>query len=254
VDPTPTPSRYRPPVSGPPNAESTRPLPIERAAAALEVVLCSGFPTQLIVITILSTFGMRPRLPDGSLSAHFVFALTSIDTVLLVGLIVFFFRAHRESARDVLLGSRPVGREVLVGMLLIPTSFFVVVFVLLAVQALMPSLRNVPHNPLQDLAHTRADAIIFALVVMIAGGVREEIQRAFVLRRFEQYLGGAAIGLAVFSVLFGLGHIEQGYDVALATAVLGAFWGVIYLGRGSILGPMIGHAGFNLAQVLKFVT
>ena len=61
---------------------------------------------------------------------------------------------------------------------------------------------------------------------MIAGGVREEIQRGFVLRRFEQYLGGGAIGLVVFSVLFGLGHLEQGRDVALATAVLGAFWGV----------------------------
>ena len=34
------------------------------------------------------------------------------------------------------------------------------------------------------------DAAIFALVVMIAGGVREEIQRGFVLHRFEQYLGG----------------------------------------------------------------
>ena len=30
-------------------------LPIERAAAALEVILCSGFPTQLVVITVLMT-------------------------------------------------------------------------------------------------------------------------------------------------------------------------------------------------------
>ena len=229
-------------------------LPIERAAAALEVILCSGYPTQLIVITVLTTFGMKARLADGSLAPHFVFALTLIDTVLLVGLVLFFLRAHRESPREALLGWRPVGRELLFGVALIPASFLVVVFVLLIVQLVMPSLRNVPHNPLQDMVHTRFDAVLFALVVMIAGGVREEIQRGFVLRRFEQYLGGGGAGLVIFSVLFGLGHVDQGYDVVLATAILGAFWAAIYLRRRSILGPMVGHAGFNLAQVLKFMT
>ena len=37
------------------------------------------------------------------------------------------------------------------------------------------------------------------------------------------------MGLVVFSTIFGLGHVEQGYDVAVATAILGAFWGAIYL-------------------------
>jgi membrane protease YdiL (CAAX protease family) len=250
----PTPDFYQPPASGPPTEVPPRLLPIERVAAALEVILCSGFPTQIIVLTILSTFGYKARLADGSLSPHFVFALTLIDTALLVGLVLFFLRSHRESPRLVFLGERPVGRELLFGVALIPASFFVVVGVLIVVQFVMPSLRNVPHNPLQDLAQTRVDAIAFALVVMVAGGVREEIQRAFVLRRFEQYLGGGVTGLVIFSMIFGLGHLEQGYDVAIATAVLGAFWGAIYLRRRSILGPMVGHAGFNLAQVVKFVT
>jgi membrane protease YdiL (CAAX protease family) len=62
------------------------------------------------------------------------------------------------------------------------------------------------------------------------------------------------VGLLLFSTIFGLGHLEQGYDVAIATALLGAFWGAIYLTRRSILGPMVGHAGFNLAMVAKFLT
>jgi len=41
--------------------------------------------------------------------------------------------------------------------------------------------------------------------------------------------------------------------VALATAVLGALWGAVYLTRRTVLPAMIGHAGFNLAQVIKFV-
>jgi membrane protease YdiL (CAAX protease family) len=228
-------------------------LPIERAAAALEVILCSGFPTQIVIITVLATLGMQPKLPDGSFNAPFIFALTLLDTVLLVGLVLFFFRAHRESIGEQLFGHRRTLREILFGFALIPASFVVVITVLMLVQLAVPSLRNVPQNPLAQLAKSPVDAAIFAFVVMIAGGVREEIQRGFVLRRFEQYLGGGATGLIVFSALFGLGHLEQGRDVALATAVLGAFWGGIFLRRRSIAGPMVGHAGFNLAQVIKFI-
>ena len=232
----------------------TRVLPIERAAAALEVLLCSGFPTQIVIITVLATFGMQPRLEDGRFNAPFVFALTLLDTLLLVGLVCFFLRAHRESFREQLLGGRRLGRELLFGIALIPASFAVVIVVLMVVQMAAPSLRNVPHNPLAELAKTRADALLFAFVVMIAGGVREEIQRGFILRRFEQFLGGGVTGLTIFSCLFGLGHLEQGRDVAIATAVLGAFWGAIFLRRRSIAGPMVGHAGFNLLQVVKFLT
>lgn len=238
----------------PPITEPSRPgiLPIERAAAALEVVLCSGFPTQLVIITVLATFGMHPKLADGRFSAPFVFTLTLLDTLLLVGLVCFFLRAHRESVRATLFGPRSISSEMLFGVALIPASFGVVVVMLLAVQLVAPSLRNVPHNPLADLAKTRGETILFAFVVMIAGGVREEIQRGFILRRFEQYLGGGVTGLVLFSALFGLGHLEQGYDVALATGVLGAFWGALFLRRRSVAGPMVGHAGFNLLQVVKF--
>ena len=178
-----------PPVVLPPAV-----LPIERAAAALEVILCSGFPTQILIITVLSLVGMKVRLADGRLSPPFVFTLTLLDTLLLVGLVVFFIRAHRESVREQLFGRGRMWREVLFGLALIPASFFVVIVVLMVVQLVVPSLRNVPHNPLQDLARNRWDAVIFAFVVMIAGGVREEIQRGFVLRRFEQYLGGGVGG------------------------------------------------------------
>jgi len=244
----PTPQIIEPPVVQPPVV-----LPIERAAAALEVILCSGFPTQIVIITVLATLGMQPKLPDGTFNATFVFTLTLLDTVLLVGLVLFFFRAHRESFREQLFGSRRTIREVLFGLALIPASFVVVIVVLKLVQLIVPSLRNVPLNPLADLVRSPGQAAVFAFVVTVAGGVREEIQRGFVLRRFEQFLGGGVTGLIVFSALFGLGHLEQGRDVALATAVLGAFWGAIFLRRRSIAGPMVGHAGFNLLQVIGFV-
>ena len=80
-------------------------------------------------------------------------------------------------------------------------------------------------NPLQDLIQTPAQALILAIVATISGGLREEIQRAFILHRFEQYLGGAHVGLILYSLVFGLGHSLQGWDAVLTTAMLGAFWG-----------------------------
>jgi membrane protease YdiL (CAAX protease family) len=229
------------------------PSALDRVAAAFEVILCSGFPTQLIVIAAMAAAGMQPRTAGGQLSGPFVFTLTLLDTVLVVGLIVFFLRARRESIREQLFAAPRPWREVVYGLALVPASFLLVVFILVLLQIVAPSLRNVPHNPLADLAKTRTQAAVFAFVVMVAGGVREEIQRGFVLRRFEQYLGGGALGLVLFSAAFGLGHLEQGHDVSLATAVLGAFWGAVFLVRRSILGPMIGHAGFNLTQIAKFL-
>ena len=128
----------------------------ERLTAALEVLMCSGFPTQLAVIVLLTSMGMRMRLPDGALSGQFIFALTLIDTVLLVGLVFFFLRAHNESrvTMSCSAGGR-LGREALFGVLLIPLSFLVVIVVLLiGAGRSLPKLRNVPHNPLQDLAAT----------------------------------------------------------------------------------------------------
>ena len=108
-------------------------------------------------------------------------------------------------------------------------------------------------NPLEGLLSSRRDAWLFGFVVLVAGGVREEIQRAFLLHRFEVWLGGGRVGVIVTSAAFGAGHVLQGYDAAIVTGLLGAFWGVIYLRRRSAVAPMVSHAGFDLLQIVQFV-
>jgi membrane protease YdiL (CAAX protease family) len=55
------------------------------------------------------------------------------------------------------------------------------------------------------------------------------------------------------SVAFGAGHLLQGADAAIATGVLGAFWGIIYLRRRSVVAPVVSHSGFNLLQIVQFL-
>ena len=54
---------------------------------------------------------MRLQTANGTWSPLFVATLSLLDTVLIVGLALLFLRAHGECAREVLLGTRPVARE-----------------------------------------------------------------------------------------------------------------------------------------------
>lgn len=244
------PAAFEPPVAHAPAC----PTFSERVVALVEVLICSDFPTQLALGAAFAALGLRPLHPDGGLNLAFVVALSLTDTVCLLGLIVVLLSSHGEDPRDALLGTRPVAVEARAGLPMTFVAFGIAVVVLATARTLAPWLRTVERNPLQDLMSTPGQAAVFAGVVVIAGGVREEVQRAFLLRRFERYLGGPAVGLVVSSTAFGLGHIVQGADAVVATALLGAFWGAAYLRRRSVVAPMVSHAGFDLLQVVQFLT
>ncbi|HEV3139004.1 MAG TPA: CPBP family intramembrane glutamic endopeptidase, partial [Vicinamibacterales bacterium] len=175
------------------------------------------------------------------------------DSIAVIGLVLLFLRTHGERPRDVLLGDRSVRREALAGLPLVLVAIGIVAIVLTAIQQLLPSLHNVEHNPLQELMKSPRNASLFVLVALVAGGLREEIQRAFLLHRFDVWLGGGVTGVIVTSAAFGAGHLIQGVDAAVATGLLGAFWGMVYLRRRSMVAPMVSHAGFDLLQILAQV-
>jgi membrane protease YdiL (CAAX protease family) len=223
-----------------------------RLGALLEVLVCSDFPTQLFIAQMLAFAGIGPFTSDHRYSVAFVVTLSLADAVLLVGLVLWFLYLHGERPSDVLFGRRPVWHEAIVGMLLIPIVFLLAIVALALMQQFAPSLHNVARNPLEALIRSPADIVLFAVVAVVSGGIREEVQRAFILHRFEQHLGGAPLGLVLFSLVFGAGHVIQGWDAVVTTATLGAFWGSVYLLRRSIAAPMVSHAGFDLAEIIRY--
>jgi membrane protease YdiL (CAAX protease family) len=224
-----------------------------RIVALLEVLLCSGYPTQLALSGSFLAFGVTPFRKGGALNPAYVVGVSLLDTLLVVGLVVLFLLAHGERPRDIVLGRVSALVETAAGVPLIFVALAIALTVVLLTQWLAPWLHTVPHNPMQDLLASPREAWLFAFVVLVAGGVREEVQRAFMLHRFEVWLGGAITGVIVTSVAFGAGHFIQGADAALATGLLGAFWGSVYLRRRSAIAPMISHAGFDLLQIMQFL-
>ena len=232
------------------NAPGPVVAPLDRLTAAAEVFVCSGVPTQLAIQGVLAGAGwaLNPGQPELSVFLTLIVA----DTVLVIALMVLLLRAHGERARALWLGSRSVLREGLVGLALVPPVFFIVVVLLNVIRLAAPWLHNVPVNPFEALADTSpVNAAVFAVAAVLGGGVKEELQRAFLLHRFEQYLGGPVIGVVVLSIAFGLGHWNQGWDAVITTAVLGAFWAVVYLRRRSSVAPIVSHAGFNALEIIR---
>ena len=213
-----------------------------------EVVLCSGFPTQLGLSGLSMLMGIGATTQAGGLSLSFVTFVSVADTVALLALVLWFLRLRGETAREVLFGPR-VPREARLGLFLAPA---VVVFMVLGMwwlRQLLPGLPTVQENPFGELAHSPAGAVTVLVVALVAGGLREEVQRGFLLHRFGD-LGGRLNGLVLTSVVFGLGHVIQGWDAVIVTGALGAFWGTLYLTRGSIVAAVVSHAAANAVQVL----
>lgn len=217
----------------------------------IEILLCSGYPTQIGIGLALQAAGLSPVRDDGSLSAPFIFALSLVDTIILLSLVFGFLLRRGESPRRVFLGGRPLAREVGAGVLSVPLVITIVIALSLLVRRFVPSLHNVPDNPLHGFLGTQTGLLMFLFVVIVAGGVREELQRAFLLHRFRGDLGQPWMGVVITSLSFGMGHTLQGLDAAIITGTLGALWGVMYLVRGSAVASIVSHSLFNSSELLR---
>jgi membrane protease YdiL (CAAX protease family) len=222
-----------------------------RSLALAEILLCSGIPTQRLIGSLLISTGMPQETAPGQPALPFVVWLSLLDVAAVVSLMVVLTRARDERVGALWLGDRPIAREAGVGLSLVPVTLLLVLALMLGLRAVAPWLQNVPVNPVERLATGGLDnALVFGVVAIVAGGIREELQRAFLLRRFRD-LGGQSIGVVVLSIAFGALHFPQGYDAMITTGVLGAFWAIVYLRRGSVVAPIISHAGFNSLGVLR---
>jgi membrane protease YdiL (CAAX protease family) len=207
-----------------------------RMIAVAEVLLCSSLPTQLLIGNLLRATGWK----------------AIVDSVVLIVLMTALTRAHGESPAAMWFGARRPAREFALGLALAPLLFLTMGLLMNGLLRLLPGLHNVTANPIEQLgAGGPQNAAMLGVIAILAGGVREELQRVFLLRRFEQHLGGPAIGVLVLSTAFGLGHFPQGWDAVIVTGLLGAFWAVVYLRRRSSVAPIVSHAGFNSLGVLR---
>ncbi|MBI4483077.1 MAG: CPBP family intramembrane metalloprotease, partial [Acidobacteria bacterium] len=156
-----------------------------------------------------------------------------------------------KSLKELGLRRQAYGVEVRLGMVLVPLLFLINLLMAGFFKYFLPR-HFAPRNPLLDLVRTPADLALLVIAGLLAGGIKEEVQRAFILRRFEMLLGSAGLGLALWSAYFGWGHQIQGLQNAVTAGLFGFLFGVIYLWRQSLVAPMVSHSLYDTTALLLY--
>jgi membrane protease YdiL (CAAX protease family) len=223
--------------------------PQDRGRVALELLWVS------LGVGLMADLAMRQGWlgfagPVAELDAWQLLALLLLQNLLALASIMVFLRLDGQSLSYLGFRKGRNLREVRLGLLLFPVVLIGALGLQTVLLRYLPGLHNVDVNPILAMLHGPEDLAALLAASVLAGGVAEEIVRAFVLRRFQTHLGGIGVGLVVWGLAFGAMHLSQGYDKALVVGLLGLLFGLLYVWRRSPVAAMVVHGAFNVAQTL----
>jgi membrane protease YdiL (CAAX protease family) len=231
------------------DSEPEGPSRSERLQAFFEVLLVSGIFSGLIAalpFAFLTESGedllKNPRLVAGSLL---------LEAAITMALLLIILGAHRQSLAQIGLKLSHWRADALFGILLIPLLLLLNVLVDQLMRVYLPG-HYIESNPLTEIIQTPGDLALFILCAILAGGMKEELQRAFIIKRFESHLGGAEVGLVLWSIAFGIGHYVQGVQGMITAGLLGLVFGVAFLLRRRLIAPMVAHGLYNTVALLGY--
>jgi membrane protease YdiL (CAAX protease family) len=179
-------------------------------------------------------------------------ALTNtIATLAFVGL---FLLLGKERPRDIGFRTEQFWRQLLIG-----SSFGLALALVdhLALGNLMKALLPETFNEgMRMLAAFmgKINIVVWFLAAVFMGGFIEELQRLFIITRFERCFGtaGIVIALVVESLLQGAGHAYQGPERSFICIFIGLAFGLVYLRKRSAVEAMACHAVYDVFGLLWF--
>lgn len=234
----------------PPDLELPHKTWIDRLQAIFEIILASGVISALLAGLLLYAFlgknGVDPLKNAGQFSLFLL--LESFIALLLLAAIL---RYHRQTLFSLGLQRDRWKTHLLIGLALVPFLFLINAAVDITFK-LYFSQYHKELNPLTDLIRTPGQLILMIVSALIAGGFKEELQRAIILTRFREHLGGAGLGLILWSFGFGLGHYVQGSQGVVIATIYGLIFGITYLLSRSLIAPIIAHGAYDTVALLAY--
>jgi membrane protease YdiL (CAAX protease family) len=220
---------------------------IDRLYAVFEILFVSGLFSSILAAVLLAPFGGTGLLLNAKSTA--IFLLTeSLFTFLLLALLL---RARRETLANLGLQWELWKPNVIAGLILVPLLFLINVIVAYIFQTYFPKY-YLERNPLTEIIRTPQQLALFIFSALVAGGIKEELQRAFILDRFRRYLGGAGVGLILWSIAFGAGHYVQSIQGMVVAGIYGFIFGLIYLVSGNLIAPVVAHGAYDTLALLGY--
>jgi membrane protease YdiL (CAAX protease family) len=234
----------------PPISELPRKTWIDRVQALFEVLLLSGLISSIMAALIFYAFqgkGAVSPLSNAEVLSVFLLLESAITFLFLITVL----KAHREPIYSLGLQWDGWKSHLLIGMVLVPFLFLINAAVAVTFRIYLPQY-YVEKNPLAELIHNPQQLVLIIFSALIAGGIKEELQRAFIITRFRVYLGGAGLGLVLWSIGFGAGHYVQGLQGVVIAAIYGLIFGIVYLLSKSLIAPIIAHGVYDTLALLAY--
>lgn len=234
---------------GEPEVTHTEVSWLPRIQALFEVLLVSGLVSSLIAVLPFA------RLIHGNINvmsnAHLMAGYLMIEACVTFLLLLIVLKLHRETPAEMGFRFTRWTADSLIGLAVVPLLFVFGTGIGLIFQTFFPRY-FMDRNPLTEAIRTPGDLILILVAGLIAGGIKEELQRAFILTRFRRHLGGATLGLIIWSTAFGAGHYVQGAQGMLSAGIFGLIFGIAYLARGSLVAPIVAHGTYNTIAILGY--
>jgi membrane protease YdiL (CAAX protease family) len=222
---------------------------VMRIHAFFEVLLISGLVTSILAALPFYTIpGKSSGLMTSAIPTSIFLLIESAITFLFLAVLL---KLHHERIQDLGLHWARWRSNVLTGLILVPFLFIINALIAFIFREYFPRY-FMETNPLTEIIRTPQQLGLFIFSAIIAGGIKEELQRAFILARFRKYLGGSVIGLILWSLAFGAGHYIQGIQGIVIASVYGFLFGLIYLISGSLIAPIVAHSAYDTLALLGY--
>jgi len=219
--------------------------------AVFEIIAVSGIVSSFLVSLVLIAIFGRSRMNMMEMDVGLLAAYLMFESAVTFLILWILMKARRETFSAFGLCRQHWKTPVLLGVLAAPCLLVVSGAAGLVFRLFLPEYA-LDKNPLMEMIHSPRQLVLFIITAIVAGGVKEELQRAFILSRFRRHLGGAWVGLVVWSLVFGAGHYAQGVQGMFVATILGAAFGAIYLTRGNLIIPITAHAVYNTLVLLIY--
>jgi membrane protease YdiL (CAAX protease family) len=117
-----------------------------------------------------------------------------------------------------------------------------VVAITFCTRLLFSLLGRWPSNTAWLLPDNFADRAVWVIVATAAGVCEEFVYRGYLQRQLWSWSGSLSAAILLQAIIFGTGHIYQGWKPALVTAIYGLAFGLLAAWRRSVLPGMIAHS------------
>lgn len=213
-----------------------------------------GFILQFWFSAFQNYFANLGHVPKIDLNPALLLRLALSNSIITIAFVAIFLLLGKERPREIGFRSEHLWRQILIGAafgLALALVDHVVIGNLM--KSLLPDKFNEGMRLLAEFMG-KINIVVWLLAAIFMGGFIEELQRLFIITRFERCFGtiGIIIALVMESLLQGAGHAYQGPERAFIYIFVGLAFGLVYLRKKSAAEAMACHAVYDVFGLLWF--